>query len=309
MRRSVTILAIAAVALVSFGSVATSATVALGTVTVDGAIDEKPTLTFATPLATKKTTHRVVTAGSGEKLAKGSKITFDYLVVDGRTGDELGASFGTAPVSAVLDTSQTAAGLVKSLVGAPIGSRVLIAIAPKEGLAENARKNGAAGVKKDDTLLFLVDVKSASTPLKRATGTTVEPVAGLPKVSLAKAGKPTITVPGGKAPTELVVQPLIEGDGAAVTAGQSITVHYTGLVWKNGKQFDSSWDRGAPAEFSIGTGNVIAGWDSALVGQPVGSQVLLVIPPDLGYGANGNPNAGIAGTDTLVFVVDILDAS
>jgi peptidylprolyl isomerase len=85
-------------------------------------------------------------------------------------------------------------------------------------------------------------------------------------------------------------------------------VHYTGVIWDSGKTFDSSWDRGAPVDFAIGQGQVIAGWDAGLVGQTVGSQVLLVIPPDQGYGERGQPDAGISGTDTLVFVVDILDA-
>ena len=80
------------------------------------------------------------------------------------------------------------------------------------------------------------------------------------------------------------------------------------MIYRTGKQFDSSWDRGAPADFAIGTGKVIPGWDAGLVGQTVGSQVLLVVPPDQGYGASGNSQAGISGTDTLVFVVDILDA-
>jgi peptidylprolyl isomerase len=194
-------------------------------------------------------------------------------------------------------------------LGTSVGSRVLIAIAPKEGLATNAKKNGAKGVKDTDTLLFVVDVKSTRTPLTRATGDAVTPAAGLPEVTLGKAGKPTVTMPDGNAPTDLVVQPLIKGTGSAVAAGQSITVHYTGMIWNSGKQFDSSWDRGAPAEFTIGTGNVIPGWDSGLVGQTIGSQVLLVIPPDQGYGSTGNTNAGIKGTDTLVFVVDILDAT
>ena len=80
-----------------------------------------------------------------------------------------------------------------------------------------------------------------------------------------------------------------------------------GIIWPGGKQFDSSWDKGAPASFGIGVGQVIAGWDEGLVGRPVGSQVLLVIPPDKGYGAQGQGQ--IKGTDTLVFVVDILDAT
>ncbi len=94
-----------------------------------------------------------------------------------------------------------------------------------------------------------------------------------------------------------------------VESGQDLTVHYTGVIYASGEQFDSSWDRGEPSSFPIGVGGVIAGWDEGLVGQTVGSQVLLVIPPEQGYGADGNPDAGISGTDTLVFVVDILAAN
>jgi peptidylprolyl isomerase len=136
----------------------------------------------------------------------------------------------------------------------------------------------------------------------------VAPVAGQPTVALDPSGAPTITMPGGDPPTTLVTQPLITGTGAPVASGQSITVHYTGALWATGKVFDSSWTRGEPTSFPIGTGGVIKGWDQGLIGQTVGSQVLLVIPPDLGYGASGAPDAGISGTDTLVFVVDILDA-
>jgi len=94
-----------------------------------------------------------------------------------------------------------------------------------------------------------------------------------------------------------------------VQPGQTIDVQYTGAIWDTGKVFDSSWKNGQSVRFPIGTGSVIAGWDEGLVGQTVGSQVLLVIPPDKGYGATGQPAAGIKGTDTLVFVVDILGAS
>jgi hypothetical protein len=208
----------------------------------------------------------------------------------------------------VLDAKQTPKGLVKSLVGSSVGSRVLIALAPKEGLAANAKSNGAKNVKKDDTLLFVVDVKSIRTPLARATGEAVTPADGLPAVTLDATGKPSITVPSDPAPTQLVVQPLIKGTGAAVTSGQTVTAHYTAVIWGSGKQFDSTWDRGAPVDITTGTANVIPGLDQGLVGQTVGSQVLIVVPPDQGYGSGGNTAAGVTGTDTLVFVVDILDA-
>jgi peptidylprolyl isomerase len=144
-------------------------------------------------------------------------------------------------------------------------------------------------------------------PLDRAEGEPVEPQEGLPTVELGEDGAPTITVPDDDPPSELIVQPLIEGTGPEVESGDSITVHYTGVLWDDGTVFDSSWQSGAPATFEIGTGSVIAGWDEGLVGQPVGSQVLLVVPPDKGY-PEGSPDGSISADDTLVFVVDILDA-
>jgi peptidylprolyl isomerase len=316
VRRLVTSLALVALAATGVAAAGTGAadaapadTRALAKVTVTGTADQKPTVQFTAPYKTADTTARVISDGTGDKLVKGQTITFDYMILDGRTGKELGTSFGSAPIATVLDKKQTSAAIVESLLGATVGSRLLIAVSPDEGLAKSAKQNGAEGVKDNDTLLFVVDVRTARETLTRAKGEKVTPPAGLPKIALAKNGKPKITVPKTKAPDNLVVQPLIKGAGPEVTSGQKVTVHYTGVVWNSGKQFDSSWDRGEPAQFPIGTGNVIAGWDSGIVGQTVGSQVLLVVPPDQGYGKDGNPQAGIKGTDTLVFVVDLLDAS
>ena len=274
-------------------------------VTVTGAAGERPVVTVNAPFDVKTSTVDVINAGKGVKAAKGSTITFDYVLVNGRTGQEIETSFGTEPVSLVLDPKQAEPTLVKSLIGTPTGSRVLVAIAPKDGLAKAASSNDPT-IQKDDTLLFLFDVRQA---LKRATGDKVAPVAGLPTVKLATNGAPTITMPKTDAPTSLVAQPLIKGNGPVVTAGQKINVHYKGALWRDGTVFDSSWKRGKSITFPIGSGDVIAGWDEGLVGQTVGSQVLLVVPPDKGYGANGQPQVGIKGTDTMVFVVDILGAA
>ena len=84
-----------------------------------------------------------------------------------------------------------------------------------------------------------------------------------------------------------MVQPLIKGDGATVAAGQTVVVNYVGIVWASGTVFDSSWTRGATFTVPIGAGQVIPGWDEGLVGQTVGSRVLLAIPPDKGYGSPG----------------------
>ncbi len=117
--------------------------------------------------------------------------------------------------------------------------------------------------------------------------------------------KPTLAFADSVAPGELVVEVLQEGSGPVVEAGETILCNYLGQVW-DGNVFDNSYDRGQPLEFQVGVGMVIAGWDQGLVGQRVGSRILLSIPSDLGYGDRGVPQAGIRGGDTLVFVTDIV---
>ncbi|MDO4606451.1 MAG: FKBP-type peptidyl-prolyl cis-trans isomerase [Bowdeniella nasicola] len=129
----------------------------------------------------------------------------------------------------------------------------------------------------------------------------------LPEATGEFGDKPTITFPGGPAPRELQVTVLEEGKGAVVESGQTITVNYLGQSWDGGV-FDNSYDRGAPIDFPIGVGMVIAGWDEGLVGRKIGDRVMLTIPGHLAYGPAGVPQAGIGPNETLVFVVDILDA-
>jgi peptidylprolyl isomerase len=120
--------------------------------------------------------------------------------------------------------------------------------------------------------------------------------------------KPTVTHREGEPDKALVTEVLKEGDGGEVKKGDLLLAHYLGQIWRDGKIFDNSYDRGAPAAFPIGVGGVIAGWDEALVGKKAGSRVLLSIPSDKGYKEQGNQQAGIQGTDTLIFVVDIVAA-
>lgn len=129
--------------------------------------------------------------------------------------------------------------------------------------------------------------------------------AALPEVSGTFGQKPTLTFPDAAPSGELEVLVLSRGDGELVEAGDDIEVHYLGQAWQGGV-FDNSYDRRESISFGIGVGQVIAGWDEGLVGQQVGSRVLLSIPSHLGYGDRGVPQAGIRGGDTLVFVVDIV---
>ncbi|WP_315134958.1 FKBP-type peptidyl-prolyl cis-trans isomerase [uncultured Actinomyces sp.] len=127
----------------------------------------------------------------------------------------------------------------------------------------------------------------------------------MPSVQGAKGTKPVLTFPGSQAPEGLQVQVLDAGDGQVVEAGDTVVTHYLGQVW-DGQVFDNSYDRHQPLDFQVGVGMVIRGWDDGLVGQRVGSRLLLSIPAELGYGERGVPQAGIKGGDTLVFVTEIL---
>jgi peptidylprolyl isomerase len=147
-----------------------------------------------------------------------------------------------------------------------------------------------------------------------ASGSSAAGVSGVTGVTV-KGGfgtKPAVTIADKSAPDQLAEQVLSTGTGATVAKGDTLVANYSGQTWagKDGKPnvFDSSFNRGKPAAFVIGTGAVIPGWDKTLVGKRLGSRVLLSIPPADGYGSSGQPDAGISGTDTLVFVVDLVAA-
>lgn len=124
--------------------------------------------------------------------------------------------------------------------------------------------------------------------------------------SVADTGpKPTVQVPKGRPPTHLVVKDLRTGAGAEAKAGDQVSVQYVGVLYSNGKQFDSSWDRGQPFSFQLGSGQVIPGWDQGVAGMKVGGRRELIVPPSLGYGSRGQPPT-IPGNATLVFVVDLV---
>ena len=116
--------------------------------------------------------------------------------------------------------------------------------------------------------------------------------------------KPEVTIPDGDAPTELVIEDITVGDGEEAKAGDFVEVHYVGVAWSNGKQFDASWDRDETFEFRLGAGQVISGWDRGVAGMKVGGQRRLTIPPELGYGSQGAGGV-IKPNETLVFVVDL----
>jgi peptidylprolyl isomerase len=146
----------------------------------------------------------------------------------------------------------------------------------------------------------------AATPTAEATPEAPAGAAGVGTISKDLAKKPEIAKPSGDPPAELQSKDVVLGKGKAAKAGDSVSVQYVGVSWSTGVQFDSSWDRGAePFAFPLGAGRVIAGWDQGVAGMKEGGRRLLVIPPDLAYGAQ-SPSPDIAPNETLVFVVDLV---
>jgi len=284
-----------------------AAAATLKTVSVTGDYGKKPKITLEhTPTVLTSSGAVVLKPGTGPAVTKGQRVFVDFSLVNATTGKEALSSFGQAQQSFLADPDQLMPGLANSLIGQKLGSRVLAGVTPKDGFGDQG--NQQLSFTKDDGLIFVMDLKSVSTPLTKATGDPVTPPAGLPTVTDNGAKAPTVTIPKAAAPTKLVVQPLIKGKGPAVKKGQTVSVQYVGEIYGTSKVFDSSYSRGQAASFPVGTGGTIPGFDKGLTGQTVGSRVLLVIPPADGYGKQGNSQAGIKGTDTLVFVVDILDA-
>jgi peptidylprolyl isomerase len=117
--------------------------------------------------------------------------------------------------------------------------------------------------------------------------------------------RPTITIPDGEPPADLVIDDITVGDGDEATAGRRVVVHYAGTAWSTGREFDASWNRGQTFDFRLGAGEVIGGWDQGVAGMRVGGRRRLTIPPHLGYGSRGAGGV-IKGGETLVFVVDLI---
>jgi peptidylprolyl isomerase len=314
MRRTSILLGVMVMSLVGAaapaGSAATPLLERIGVGPAKSTTEPEPVLTFPKGFAVAKTTHRVAVAGAGEALQTGSFALMKSILVDARTGELLSSSYRGPAALVKLDLSHTLPAIVQAVVGANTGSQILVAIPPSDTRNRKILKVALGRrptVRKSDTLVFFLDVDGIRHPLEKATGTSVAPDPALPTVTRDAIGRPTITKPVGSPPTTIVAQTLVQGAGAPVQNGQTVVAHYRYWVWASGNQIDSTWDRTIPTTFQVGQLQVAGGWDAELVGMPVGSEMMVVLPPDAAF-ADGQPPAGVAPTDTLVFVVDVLDA-
>ncbi len=281
-------------------------------VAVSGGFGAAPKVTIPSVKAGAKLAVKTVIHGTGPTLGATDSFVGNYAVYiwSGIT-HKLALSTFTQGAPQVLAAKVGLPGLATALSGQKMGSRVLAVLPPKE--AYGSTGNSQIGVKPTDTIVFVVDLIKNFSSTASASGQHVSSGGGvLPKVTVGKAGTaPVVTIPKkGKEPTKLIVKTLIKGTGAPLAKGQTVVTQYVGVNWRTGKPFDSSWQRQQPFGFQLDAtpSQIIPGWDKGLVGVPVGSRVMLVIPPVDGYGKTGNTQAGIKPTDDLVFVIDVVGA-
>jgi FKBP-type peptidyl-prolyl cis-trans isomerase len=277
-------------------------------VTASGAFGNLPKVSIPKAKPGSALTVKTLIQGNGSAYTKSDALAANFVLYfwNGTTSSQKASTYGQSPT---LIPSATLPGLETALVGKKVGSRVLAVIPPAQGYGTSG--DSELGITGSTTLVFVIDLIKAYANSASATGTQVSSGGGTLPTVTAKAGSaPTLTFPSSAAPKSLEVKTLIKGSGPKVSTGEYLIAQYVGYIWRTKKVFGSSWSSGSPFGFVLGASpeQVIPGWDKGLVGQTVGSRVMLSIPPSDGYGSAGQSDAGIKGTDTLVFVVDIVDA-
>lgn len=257
-------------------------------VEVTGDFGSAPTVVFDAGL-TLATTERAVLI-EGDEVEPGHLVSAAYALYNGTTGDELetyGWGEGDPATPFRADYDLLFAGFAKTLGCLGPGSRAVGVIPSAEGFGAQGEQ---VGIGADDVLVFVVDVLSDnvwSSDLAEIGGT---------------AEAPTVTLPATAPKTDLEIAVLEEGDGDVVGLADSVSVHYLGTAWETGEVFDSSFDRGEPATFAVS--GVVQGFQEALVGQTVGSKILVTMPPSFGYGAS---QGHALQNSTLVFYIEIVE--
>jgi FKBP-type peptidyl-prolyl cis-trans isomerase len=261
---------------------------AVAAVDVSGDFGSIPTVEFAAGLEVATTERAVVIAG--DEVEPGQLVSAAYGLYNGTTGDQIetyGWGDGDPATPFRADTDMLFEGFAKTLGCLGPGTRAVGVIPGSEAFGAQGEQ---VGIGAEDVLVFVVDVMTDnvwSTDLPEIGGT---------------AEAPTVTLPATAPKSDLEIAVLEEGDGDVVGPADSVSVHYLGTAWETGEVFDSSYDRGEPAVFSVS--GVVAGFREALVGQTVGSTVIVTMPPALGYGGS---EGHALQTSTLVFYIEIVD--
>ncbi|MGO1392743.1 FKBP-type peptidyl-prolyl cis-trans isomerase [Agrococcus casei] len=254
-------------------------------------------------------------AGEGKRAGVGDSAIAHVTVQDGTTGEVVFSSQqGGAPFGLSVGSAEDGRALESAALCAAPGSRIVAVTTVLDALGEGSSFAGSQ-LAPTDAVVITYDVMDVFAG--RAEGLPQPAHPELPGVTVTELGQPGLTFKNNTPPEELTVAQTIKGNGETVAAGDSILVQYTGVNWDTREVFDSSWNTAKPnaapdaagsqpVVFPMQQGQVIDGFYNGLVGQPVGSQVIISVPPEQGYGNSPNMPPMIGPEDTLVFVVDIL---
>ena len=277
-------------------------------VSADGDLNSDPEAEFPTPLIANEIESQTVTVGDGEQLNSGDIAAIQITIYNAKTGDQL-ISTGHDNAGLRVPVTERAPHFGEIAECSTVGSRIVTVGAAGQILgAENIAQNQLP-LTEDDTIVMVSDVQSRY-PGKADGANQVAP-AGLPAIVLAPNGQPGFTFPDTDAPTDLTFATLKSGSGRALAEGDLAVMHVSGIEWDGDTTFTNSWEgAGVPGSSLIASNEksengIPPGLAEALIGQTVGSQVLVVLPPDVGY-AQGTEPEGVTSGSTLVFVFDIL---
>ena len=276
-------------------------------VSVTGAFGEEPTVEVA-DFDVSDTETDVLIEGDGPEVTAGETALVNLHIVNGTTGEKAYSSFDSERAQEVTITPDSLpGGLDAALAGQKRGSRVLMTATVTDAIGPEGAEQVGLGT--EDDVVFVVDLLSVhpADPLDAPEGDEQEAPKGTPAPVLDGEDVTGFDFSGAakKPSDELQVVTLVEGDGPAIPERPTyVTFDYLGAVYGAKKPFDESFSK-EPATFAVGNSNLIKGWDQGLVGVKAGSRVLMVVPPDLGYGEQGSPPS-IPGDATLVFVIDVL---
>ena len=280
-------------------------------VTVSGDLGAEPDVEFASPLDVDETVSEIVIEGDGEPVADNTPVLLDLYLANGATGEKLGASFDSGePVATRLSADLVFPAAYEALVGQPVGTRVAVVAQPEDGYGPDGMPQ--LGLEPDQDLVVVVDLLSAApTEYPRLPQGERQRVPDLLPSIQTDNGAVTgldFSTAAAQPPKGLKLYYVVKGDGEPIEAPRFAAFNYFGQVWGADEPFDQSFDAD-PLVQPVGLGQFIEGWDTGLIGVPAGSRVMLVVPPAQGYGAQGQPSAGIGGDDTMIFVIDVLAVS
>jgi len=281
-------------------------------VKVTGAFDKAPKVTIPAEKAGSKLVTGTPIKGTGAVLGSGNSALANVALYkwSGTKHSLVDSTYASGPQ--IIPAQMGLVGLTDALKGARIGSRIVAVLPPKYGYGSSGQSE--LQITGTDTVVWVIDLLQQYTATQSASGTQVSTGGGkLPSVTAKTGQQPVVSVPKNTTPPKkLSVTTLIKGSGPALAKGDTVVTQYVGVNWRTDKVFGASWpstedSAGQLLSFQVGGTQVLPGLSDALAGIPVGSRVMVVIPPSLGYGPEGGQSsAGIKKNDTLVFIVDVL---